>query len=138
MLIENTGKVNVMRFNKSKCKIFNHGCGSPHYQYKLGDVRIELCQNELEGTGGWQVGCEPAMCLCSPESQLCPGLYPMNCGLQVEGGDPVPLLCAGETLPGIVHPDVESSVQKRHGPAGAYPEEGQKNEPRDGTPLLPG
>jgi len=40
------------------------------------------------------------------------------------GGDPAPLLRAGETSPGIVHPDVESPVQERHGPVGEHPEKG--------------
>ena len=30
-----------MGFNKSKCKVLHLGCGSPCYQYKLGDKRIE-------------------------------------------------------------------------------------------------
>ena len=38
----------------------------------------------------------------------------------------------------MLHPDVESSVQERHGPVGAHPEEGHKNDPRDGTPPLQG
>ena len=31
---------------------------------------------------------------------------------------------------------LESSVQERHGPVGAHPEEGHKNGPRDETPHL--
>lgn len=34
--------------------------------------------------------------------------------------------------------DVKSSVQKRHGPVGLYPEEGHRNDPKDGTPVLRG
>ena len=30
-----------MRFSKAKCKVFCLNCGSPCYQEKLGDVRIE-------------------------------------------------------------------------------------------------
>jgi len=60
------------------------------------------------------------------------------CGQQVNGGAPAPLLCTDETSPGVLHPDVESSVQERDGPAGAHPEESHKNDLRDGTPLLPG
>jgi len=40
--------------------------------------------------------------------------------------------------PGVLHPDVESSVQERHRPVGVCPEKGHKNDPRDGTPLLRG
>ena len=32
---------NLTRFRKSKCKILYLGQGNPHYQYKLGDERIE-------------------------------------------------------------------------------------------------
>jgi len=41
-------------------------------------------------------------------------------------GDPAPLLCAGETSPGVLCPDVESSAQERHGPVGVHAEEGHK------------
>ncbi len=37
---------------------------------------------------------------------------------------------------GVLSSDMESSVQERHGPVGSCPEEGHKNDPRDGTPLL--
>jgi len=40
------------------------------------------------------------------------------------------------SLAGVLRPDVESAVQERHGPVGACPEEGHKNDPRDGTALL--
>ena len=44
-------------------------------------------------------------------------------------------LCS-ETSPGVLHPDVESSAQERHGAVGVHPEEGHKNDPRAGTALL--
>jgi len=37
-------------------------------------------------------------------------------------------LCDGEASPGVLSPDVESLVQERHGPIGAHPEEGHKND----------
>ena len=76
------------------------------------------------------------MCLCSPESQLYPGLHQKNCGQQGKGGDLAPLLWAGETSPGVMPPDVECSVQERHGPVGVPPEKNHKNGTRDGTPPV--
>ena len=35
-----------------------------------------------------------------------------------------------------MHPDAEPSVQEKHRPVGAHPEEGHKNDPGDGTPSL--
>ena len=56
---------------------------------------------------------------------------------QVKGDDPAPLLCVGGDSPGVLHLDAESSVQETT-PVGVCPEEGHKNDPRDGTPLLQG
>ena len=96
------------------------------------------CGKGPGGTGGWEAGHEPAMCPCTPENQLYPGLHRKKYGQQVDGGDPAHLLCADEDSPGALHPDVESSGQERHGPVGACPEEGDKSVQRDGTPLLQG
>jgi len=84
-------------------------------------TRIE-CSPAKKDLGVLVDGHEPAMCPLSPESQPYPGLHQKPCDQQGEGGDPAPLLCAGEASPGVLHPDVESSVQERHGPAGVHPE----------------
>ena len=62
---------------------------------------------------------------CAPtaQSQLYPGLHQKKRGQQ---GDPAPLLCAGETSPGALRPDVESSLRKRCRPVAAPPEEDHK------------
>ena len=65
------------------------------------------------------------MCPHSPENQLYPRPHPEKCGQLGEGGDPAPLLCAGETSPGVLHPGVEYSVKERQSPVGAQPEQGQ-------------
>ena len=57
-------------------------------------------------------------------------------GQQVEGGDSSCLLHAGEASPGVLHLEVKSSASERHGPVGAHPEEGHKDDPTDGTPHL--
>ena len=46
--LEQWAQVNLMKFNKSKCKILHLGRGNPHYQYKLGDERIERSPAEKD------------------------------------------------------------------------------------------
>ena len=75
------------------------------------------------------------LCASSLEDQFYPELHQNKLDQHVKEGDPAPLLCTGEASPGVLHLDVESSVQKRHGPIGEHPEEGHKNDRRAGTPL---
>ncbi|XP_015714068.1 protein THEMIS isoform X2 [Coturnix japonica] len=70
--------------------------------------------------------------------QLYPRLQQEKHGQQDERGDPAPLLCSGETSPGVLHPGVESSVQERHRSVGAHLKGCYKSDPRDGRPLLQG
>ena len=72
----------------------------------------------------------------SSESQPYPGLHQKQSGQQVKRGDPAPLISSGKTSPDILHPDVETSEQDRHGPVGVPPKKRHKNDSRDGTPTL--
>jgi len=45
-------------------------------------------------------------------------------------------LCSGETRPGVLCLALEPSAHERHGPVGVGPEEGCKNDPMTGTPVL--
>jgi len=73
------------------------------------------------------------MCTHNPESQL----YPKH-SQQVRGGDSASLLRSGETPAGVLRPALEPPAQERHGPVGASPEQGHKDDQMDGTPLLEG
>ena len=46
--------------------------------------------------------------------------------------------CSALERPGVLPADVKSSVEEIHGSVGSLPEEGHKNDPSDGTPLLQG
>jgi len=48
--LETWACVNIMRSNKAKCKVLHLGQDNPHYQYRLGDERIESIHVE-EGLG---------------------------------------------------------------------------------------
>ena len=76
------------------------------------------------------------MCACSPEGQVHPGLHQEKCGQQVDGGDSAPLLCSGETPPGVLHPALEPPAEEGHGAVVAVPEECDKNDLRAEAPLL--
>ena len=60
--LEQWGWVNLMRFNKSNCKLLHLGQGNIHYQYKLGDERIERspAKKRPGDTGGWEAGHVPS------------------------------------------------------------------------------
>ena len=82
----------------------------------------------------WMASWTWAVCPLSPESQPYHGQHPKKYGHQVKVGGPAPLLSWTST--GVLHPDVESSVQEWCGPVGAHPEDSYKNDSRDRTPPL--
>ena len=55
-----------------------------------------------------------------------------------QGGDPAPLLCAGETSPGSTVTRYGIFSTGEHEPVGVSPEEGHRNDSKDGTPSLGG
>ena len=76
------------------------------------------------------------MCAHSPEGQAYPGPHQEKRGQQVEAGDSAPLLQSGETSLRLLHPALEPSIQEGYGAVGVGPEEGHRNDQRDGAPLL--
>jgi len=111
-------------------KIFSNS----HYQYKLRDVKMGHSPAEKDLVGG-KLDMSPQCALAAQKANHILGCIKRSI-VRMSRGDSAPLLCAGETSSEVLHPEVESSVQERHGPAGACPEEGHKNDARDGTPLL--
>ena len=86
-MLKNWAQKDPVRFNRAKCKVLHLDHSSPHYQYKLGNERIE--HSPAEKDLGVLVGGKVDM---SPESKLYPGQHQKKHGQQVKGGDPVPLL----------------------------------------------
>ena len=77
-----------MKFNKSKCRVLHLGKNNGLHQYRLGADVLE--RSSAEKDLGVQVGHEPAVCLVAKKATGDPGV--IECGYQVEGGGPPPLL----------------------------------------------
>ena len=63
----------------------------------------------------------------SEQDTICqwyPGVHQEECGQQVEGGSPPPLLCPGEAISGVLCPVLGSPVQEGWGTTGESPAEG--------------
>jgi len=73
---------------------------------------------------------------CCQESKWSPGVHEEECGQQVKGGSPPPLVCPCEAASEILHPVLSSPVQERQGTTRESPAEGYKDGEGTGTSLI--
>jgi len=127
--------MNLTRFNKAKCKVLHPGRDKPRYQYRLGHEGIESSPEEKD-LGVLVDEKLDMIWQCALAAQKASHILGCIKSSLAKGGDSAPLLCSGETPPGVLHPALEPSAQQRHRPVGVGPQEGHKNDLRDGAPLL--
>ncbi|PKU45531.1 rna-directed dna polymerase from mobile element jockey- hypothetical protein [Limosa lapponica baueri] len=130
--LEGWACLNLIKFDKAKCKILQVAQGNLKYKYRLGGEWI-VSSPEVKDLGVLVAQHDLAICASSPEGQSHPGLHQKKHGQQVKGGDSAPLLCSCDTPPGVLPPASESSAQERHGPVEVSPEEGHKDDERTGA-----
>ncbi|KAK4811417.1 hypothetical protein QYF61_005066 [Mycteria americana] len=94
--LEKWARVNLMRFNKAKCKVLHLGRGNPWYQYRLGDEGMESspAERDLGVLVDERLDMSRQCVLTAQKSQPHPRLHQKQRGQQVEGGDSAPLLCS--------------------------------------------
>ena len=108
------------------------GHGKPHYQYRLEDVRMEYSPVKkdlgvLVESWKWASSMpshlrKPIVSWVASKGEWWSGRGEWSCPPALHWWD----------LTGVLCPDVESSVQERHGHLGACSEKSHRNDPRDG------
>jgi len=120
-----------VRFNKAKCKVLHLGWGNPWYQYSLGDEGMESSPAEkdlgllVDERLDMSQQCE----LAAQKANRILGCIKRSVASRSREG----------VLPLCSRPHLESCMQlwrPRHGCVGVGPEEGHKDDPRAGAPLL--
>ena len=120
----------------TRCKIFHLGQGNPHYQYKLGDERIECspAKNDLGLLVDGKLEMSQQRALAVQKANCILGCIKISLSSRLQEGI-LPLYYA------LVNPHLEYCVQiwitqYRRDVDLLCPEEGHKCDPRVGTPLL--
>ena len=119
--LEQWAQVNLMWFNKAKCKVLHLHRSKPCYQNKLEDVRMEHSppEKDLEVQTEGKLDVSQLCALTAQKSKHILGCtFLLQQWPAVKGGDPAPLRCAGEASPGVLHPGMETSVQEGRRPVG--------------------
>jgi len=134
--LERWACVNLMRFNKAKCKVLHLGRGNPCYQYRLGNERIKSSSAEraLGGLIDERLDMSRQCALAAQRANCVLGCIRRS--VASRSREVILPIYSALVRPGVLHSALEPSAQEGHGTVGAGPKEGYKNDSRAGAPLL--
>ena len=126
--------VNLMRFNKAKCKVLHLGWGNPCYQYRLGNEGIESspAKKDLGVLGDAKLDMSQQCALTAQKANRILGFIKSSVASRSREG--ILSLCSA-----LVRPHLESCVQlwsPQHREDMDLLEQGHKNYLRAGAALL--
>jgi len=128
--LERWAPVNLMKFNKVKCRVLHLGRGNPKHKYRLGREWTVRKPKEKD-LGVFNITQQCALSVQKTNRILeC-----IKRSMASRTREMILPLYSALARPHLEHCE-ETSAQERHGPVGAGPEEGHENDPRAGTPLL--
>ncbi|GAB0189801.1 mitochondrial enolase superfamily member 1 [Grus japonensis] len=127
--LEKWTHVNLVMFNKAKCKVLHMGQGNHKHKNRLGDEGIESspAKMDLGVVIDEKLNMSRQCALAAQKANRILGCIKIS----VVSRSREVILPLYSTLLRL-----ESSAQERHGPVGVSPEEGHEDDQRDGAPLL--
>ncbi|PKU40012.1 hypothetical protein llap_9686 [Limosa lapponica baueri] len=104
--------------------VLHLGWGKPQYQYRLGDEGSSPAEQDLGVLVDEKLDMSRQCMLIAQKANHILGCI-KRC-VAIREREVILPLRSGETPPGVLRPALEPSVQERHGPVGAGPEEATK------------
>ncbi|CAM5116249.1 unnamed protein product [Natator depressus] len=127
--LENWDKINLMRFNKDKCRVLHLGRKNPMHRYRLGTEWLgsSSAEKDLGVTVDEKLNMSQQCAVVAKKANGILGCIRKGIA-SIEGRDCSPLLDNGEASSGVLCPILGPTLQEGCGKTGKCPAEGKKND----------